>query len=143
MLKTTQYCLSMHAVGMRRLLNGKGRRSQLIAGSVHLSRYTGRGIIAIRQSGLLSLGRSLADPPGFQPTLVTMSRSKLLAVSRSGQFVGSRSSPLVVRFARSILWWLVASSIVGMVVANSALEVRRGLLELHHGIEHGDRAQSV
>ena len=128
---------------MRRLLNAKGRSSQLVAGSVHSSTCTGRGLVGMLQSGLLGLGCSLVDLPCFQPPLVAVSRSELLAVSRSGQFVGSPSSLLVARFARSTLSSLVASSALVSVVVKLIVEVICGLLVLHHGVENADRARSV
>ena len=79
------------------------------------------------QSGLLGLGCSLVDLPCFQLPLVAMSRSELLAVSWSGQFVGSRGSLLVARFARSILSSLVTSSVLVSVVAKLVVEVIRGV----------------
>ena len=86
------------------------------------------------QSGLLGLGCSLVDLPCFQPPLVAMPRSELLAVSRSGRFVGSQSSLLVARFARPVLSLLVASSALVSVVAKLIVEVIRGLLVLQHGV---------
>ena len=128
---------------MRGLLNAKGQSSRLVAGSVHPSKCTGRGLVGMLQSGLLGLGCSLVDLPCFQPPLVAMSRSELLAVSRSGQFVGSPSSLLIARFARSTLSSLVASSALVSVVAKLIAEVIRGRLVHHHGVEHADRARSV
>ena len=128
---------------MHRLLNTKGQSSRLVAGLVHPSKCTGRGLIGMLQSGLLGLGCSLVDLPCFQPPLVTMSRSELLAVLQSRQFVGSRSSVLVARFARSTLLLLVVSSALVSVVAKLIVEVICGLLVLHHGVEHADRARSV
>jgi hypothetical protein len=128
---------------MHRLLNTKGQSSRLVAGLVHPSKCTGRGLIGMLQSGLLGLGCSLVDLPCFQPPLVTMSRSELLAVSRSGQFMGSLSGLLVARFARSTLSSLLASSALVSVVAKLIVEDIRGLLVLHHGVEHADRARSV
>ena len=119
-----------------------GWSSQLVAGSVHLSTYTGRGVVAMWWSGLLGLRCSLIDLPCFQLLLVAMLRRELLNVSRSGQFLGLRGSLPVVRFSRPILSWLLASSGLGSVVANLGVEVLgsgapRGLLELQHGTGHG------
>ena len=119
---------------MRRLLNTKGQSSQLVVGLVHSSTCTGRGLISMLQSGLLSLRCSLIDLPCFQPPLVAMSLRELLTVSQSRQFVGLQSSLLVMRFARSVLLSLVASSALVSVVAKLIVEVIRGLLVLQHGV---------
>ena len=42
-----------------------------------------------------------------------------------------------MRFTGSILLWLVASTTPGLVIANLAAEVLRGLLERQHGVKHG------
>ena len=132
---------------MRGLLNAKGRSSRLVAGSVHPSKCTGRGLVTkCIWSGLLNAkGRSR------RLFLRSMSLSEcigLIAIpcsrSRTGLFAAKISSCLLVaRFTRSVLLWLVTSSILGTVVANPAAEVLRGLLELQHVIEHGGRARSV
>ena len=128
---------------MRGLRNAKGRSSRLVTGLVHPSKYTGRGLVAkCTWSGLLNAkGRSRQLFLGSMP----LSESTgLIAIpcsqSRTGVSAAKISSCLLVaKFTKC----LVVGSILGTVVAKSAAEVLRGLLELQHGVGHGGRAWSV